>query len=59
MGNFEEVKEIGCGSFGVARLLRNKKTRELVAVKYIQRGPKVLKFTLIQSLNLVRLRFKS
>ena len=44
MENFEEVKEIGSGNFGVARLLRNKKTHELVAVKYIERGPKVCNF---------------
>ncbi|MCO5554777.1 hypothetical protein L7F22_008311 [Adiantum nelumboides] len=41
MENFEEVKEIGAGISGVARLLRNKKTQELVAVKYIERGPKI------------------
>ena len=44
MENFEEVKEIGSGNFGVARLMKNKKTHELVAVKYIERGPKVRKF---------------
>ncbi|MCO5551569.1 hypothetical protein L7F22_005074 [Adiantum nelumboides] len=41
MENFEEVKDIGAGISGVARLLRNKKTQELVAVKYIERGPKI------------------
>ncbi|KAI5068485.1 hypothetical protein GOP47_0016830 [Adiantum capillus-veneris] len=41
MENFEEMKDIGSGNFGVARLLRNKKTQELVAVKYIERGPKI------------------
>lgn len=35
------VKEIGSGNFGVARLLRDKKTKELVAVKYIDRGSKI------------------
>lgn len=35
------VKEIGSGNFGVARLLRDKKTKELVAVKYIERGAKI------------------
>lgn len=41
MENFEEVKEIGSGNFGVAHLLRNRRTEELVAVKYIERGPKI------------------
>jgi hypothetical protein len=38
---YELVKDIGSGNFGVARLMRDKKTRELVAVKYIERGEKV------------------
>lgn len=41
MDRFEVVKDIGSGKFGVARLLRDKRTRELVAVKYIERGPKI------------------
>lgn len=41
MERFEVVKEIGSGNFGVARLLRDMKTKELVAVKYIERGPKI------------------
>jgi len=39
---YELVKDIGSGNFGVARLMRDKKTRELVAVKYIERGEKVI-----------------
>lgn len=39
---YEPLKELGCGNFGVARLVRDKKTKELVAVKYIERGRKVL-----------------
>lgn len=35
------MKDIGSGNFGVARLMRNKKTRELVAMKYIERGRKI------------------
>lgn len=35
------VKDLGAGNFGVARLLRHKETKELVAVKYIERGRKV------------------
>lgn len=41
---YETLKELGSGNFGVARLARDKKTRELVAVKYIERGEKVLSF---------------
>ncbi|RZC86552.1 hypothetical protein C5167_029905 [Papaver somniferum] len=37
---YEAVKELGSGNFGVARLVRDKKTKELVAVKYIPRGKK-------------------
>lgn len=38
---YEPMKDLGSGNFGVARLVRDKKTRELVAVKYIERGKKV------------------
>lgn len=38
---YELVRDIGSGNFGIARLMRDKKTRELVAVKYIERGEKV------------------
>eukprot|EP00850_Spirogloea_muscicola_P012989 SM000086S23041 [mRNA] locus=s86:203523:205684:- [translate_table: standard] len=41
MERYELVKDIGSGNFGVARLMRDKKTRELVAVKYIERGEKI------------------
>lgn len=41
MDRYELLKDIGSGNFGVARLMRDKKTRELVAVKYIERGEKV------------------
>ncbi|KAK1355050.1 Serine/threonine-protein kinase SRK2A [Heracleum sosnowskyi] len=34
-------KDIGVGSFGLAKLMRDKETKELVAVKFIERGPKV------------------
>eukprot|EP01018_Ginkgo_biloba_P035077 Gb_04315 [translate_table: standard] len=40
MDSYELLKDIGSGNFGVARLVRDKKTRELVAVKYIERGQK-------------------
>lgn len=38
---YELVKDIGSGNFGVARLMRDRQTRELVAVKYIERGEKI------------------
>ncbi|ESR36317.1 hypothetical protein CICLE_v10028703mg [Citrus x clementina] len=38
---YELVRDIGSGNFGVARLMRDKKTEELVAVKYIERGDKI------------------
>lgn len=41
MEKYELVKDIGSGNFGVARLMRNKETKELVAMKYIERGHKV------------------
>lgn len=41
MEKYEMVREIGSGNFGVARLMRNKETMELVAVKYIERGQKI------------------
>ncbi|CAI0375316.1 unnamed protein product [Linum tenue] len=41
MDKYELVKDIGSGNFGIARLMRNKQTRELVAMKYIERGPKI------------------
>nr|KAJ0197624.1 hypothetical protein LSAT_V11C700372250 [Lactuca sativa] len=42
MDKYELVKDIGSGNFGVARLMRNKVTKELVAMKYIERGHKVV-----------------
>ncbi|KAJ7944391.1 Protein kinase superfamily protein [Quillaja saponaria] len=38
---YDFVRDIGSGNFGVARLMRDKQTKELVAVKYIQRGDKI------------------
>lgn len=42
MEKYEYLKDIGSGNFGVAKLMRDKKTKELVAVKFIERGDKVL-----------------
>ena len=38
---YDFVRDIGSGNFGVARLMRDKQTKELFAVKYIERGDKV------------------
>ncbi|KAL3625630.1 protein kinase superfamily [Castilleja foliolosa] len=40
MEKYELVKDIGSGNFGVARLMRSKETKELVAMKYIERALK-------------------
>ncbi|KAH0863769.1 hypothetical protein HID58_080980 [Brassica napus] len=42
MEKYELVKDIGAGNFGVARLMKVKNSEELVAMKYIERGPKVV-----------------
>ena len=44
MEKYELLKDIGSGNFGVARLMRNRETKELVAMKYIPRGLKVFEF---------------
>ncbi|KAH0866439.1 hypothetical protein HID58_083650, partial [Brassica napus] len=41
MEKYELVKDIGAGNFGVARLMKVKNSKELVAMKYIERGPKI------------------
>ncbi|ONM36085.1 Serine/threonine-protein kinase SRK2A [Zea mays] len=41
MDKYEAVRDIGSGNFGVARLMRNRETRELVAVKCIERGHRI------------------
>ncbi|MQL71206.1 hypothetical protein Taro_003535 [Colocasia esculenta] len=38
---YELVKDIGSGNFGVARLMSDRQSGELVAVKYIGRGEKI------------------
>lgn len=38
---YELLKQLGAGNFGVARLVRDKKTKELFAVKYIERGKRL------------------
>ncbi|XP_039690494.1 serine/threonine-protein kinase SAPK3 [Medicago truncatula] len=38
---YEILKDLGSGNFGVTRLAKDKKTGELVAIKYIERGYKI------------------
>jgi serine/threonine-protein kinase SRK2 len=38
---YDFVRDIGSGNFGIARLMRDKISKELVAVKYIERGDKI------------------
>ncbi|XVE95268.1 hypothetical protein REPUB_Repub02eG0081700 [Reevesia pubescens] len=41
MERYEIVKDIGSGNFGVAKLVRDKWTKELFTVKFIERGLKI------------------
>ncbi|KAG5529510.1 hypothetical protein RHGRI_030041 [Rhododendron griersonianum] len=41
MERYEIVRDIGSGNFGVAKLVRDKWTGELYAVKFIERGNKI------------------
>lgn len=41
MERYEIVKDIGSGNFGVAKLVRDKWSGELYAIKYIERGQKI------------------
>ncbi|XP_059432038.1 serine/threonine-protein kinase SAPK1 isoform X2 [Corylus avellana] len=41
MERYEILKDIGSGNFGVAKLVRDKWSGELYAVKYIERGQKI------------------
>lgn len=41
MDRFEVLEDIGSANFGKAKLMRNKRTKEIVAIKYIERGRKI------------------
>ncbi|KAG8632915.1 serine/threonine-protein kinase SAPK2 [Manihot esculenta] len=41
MERYEIIKDIGSGNFGVAKLVRDRWTHELFAVKFIERGSKI------------------
>ena len=44
MERYEDLRDIGSGNFGVAKLVRDKWSGELYAVKFIDRSLKVLSF---------------
>jgi len=41
MERYEVIRDIGSGNFGVAKLVRDVRTEELFAVKFIERGQMV------------------
>jgi serine/threonine-protein kinase SRK2 len=41
MDRYEVIRDIGSGNFGVAKLVRDVRTKEHFAVKFIERGQKV------------------
>ncbi|OIT07382.1 PREDICTED: serine/threonine-protein kinase SAPK1-like isoform X1 [Nicotiana attenuata] len=41
MERYEFVKDLGSGNFGVAKLVRDKLTKQLFAVKFFERGQKI------------------
>lgn len=51
MERYEIVKDIGSGNFGVAKLVRDKWSGELYAIKYIERGQKVCSIYVYKSIS--------
>jgi serine/threonine-protein kinase SRK2 len=41
MDRYEVIRDIGSGNFGLAKLVRDVRTKEHFAVKFIERGLKV------------------
>ncbi|GIL66701.1 hypothetical protein Vafri_20188 [Volvox africanus] len=41
MDRYEPVRDLGSGNFGVAKLMRDRVSQELVAIKFIERGERV------------------
>lgn len=56
---FTQVRDIGSGNFGVAKLMRDKNTGHLVAVKFIERGEKVRLIIITALASLVFIHFPS
>lgn len=46
MERYEVIRDLGSGNFGVAKLVRDVGTKDLYAVKFIERGYKVNKLLL-------------
>lgn len=51
MERYEILKDIGSGNFAVAKLVRENRTNELFAVKFIERGQKVCFIFFILSIS--------
>jgi serine/threonine protein kinase len=51
MDNYEQIKELGSGNFGVTHLMKDKTTSEYVAVKKLPRGSKINKNVYREVLN--------
>jgi len=56
MEAYEEVRDLGKGNFGITKLMRHKATGEMVAIKFVERGPKIDKNIEREILNLSQLR---
>ncbi|SPT18432.1 unnamed protein product [Triticum aestivum] len=57
MERYELLKDIGAGNFGVARLMRNKETKELVAMKYIPRvAREIINHRSLRHPNIIRFK---
>lgn len=48
---YQKIKELGNGAFGVVQLALNTETNEQVAIKFIERGDRVTKYTEAEILN--------
>ena len=52
MERYEIVKNIGSGNFGVAKLVKDKWSGELFAIKFIERGQKVINYLIFSVFQL-------
>ncbi|KAL6993173.1 Serine/threonine-protein kinase sapk2, partial [Sarracenia purpurea var. burkii] len=51
MDGYEIMRDLGSGNFGVAKLVRDKRTSELYAVKFIERGQKIDEYVQREIMN--------
>ncbi|XP_020582373.1 serine/threonine-protein kinase SAPK2-like [Phalaenopsis equestris] len=56
MERYEVIRDIGSGNFGVAKLVRDLRTKELYAVKFIERGQKIDEHVKREIMNHMSLR---